>query len=234
MDSIKTTTRSYGPRLVLTFHGVGYVPTHVGTEERRFWCAESQFHGLLDEVRLLSQTTVPIQLTFDDGNDTDVLVAMPALLDRQLTANFFICAGRLGERGYLDEDQIRRLRDAGMRSGSHGWGHLDWRRADDLAMDLELRKARERLSMVVGHDVDEVAIPFGSYDRRVVGMLRQTGVRTAYTSDGGWATDAGWMVPRQTWTNSWKPETLREVAASAGSIAERARRSIARIVKRLR
>lgn len=235
MDPVGPTIASNGKRLVLLFHGVGHVPAHVGAEERPFWCTEPTFTALLDEVRPASQRAgIPIQLTFDDGNDTDALVALPALVARGLTADFFVCAGRLGEQGYLDEDQIRELRDAGMRIGSHGWGHVDWRRADDATMDRELRGARKRLSEVVGHDVDEVAIPFGSYDRRVVGMLRRTGVRTVYTVNRGWAGGADWMVPRETCADSWDLDTFHRLTASAGSIPKRARRSLYRMVQRLR
>jgi len=35
-----------------------------------------------------------VQLSFDDGNRSDVGIALPALLERELSATFFVVAGR--------------------------------------------------------------------------------------------------------------------------------------------
>ena len=224
-----------GERLVLNFHGIGEVPPHVGPDERPYWATESEFAAMLDVIGPASKSTgLPIQITFDDGNDSDARLALPALVERGLTADFFVCAGRLDEPGYLNDSQVLELRDAGMRIGSHGWGHVDWRRADDASMERELRGARERLSELLGHDVDDVAIPFGSYDRRVIGMLRRIGVRTAYTSDGGRASGGSWLVARETYTAAWGAATIRRIAATGPSAPIRVRKSLARLVKRLR
>jgi peptidoglycan/xylan/chitin deacetylase (PgdA/CDA1 family) len=204
-------------RLVLNFHGIGNAPARVGPGERQFWATESAFAAMLD-----------------DGNDSDARLALPALLERGLTADFFVCAGRLGQPGYLDEHQLLELRDAGMRIGSHGWSHVDWRRADDATMDRELRGARERLAEILGYEVAEVAIPFGSYDRRVIGMLRRHGVQVAYTSDGGRASSRSWLVSRETCTAAWEASTIRRIAGTGPSARARVRRSLACLVKRLR
>ena len=71
-----------------------------------------------------------MRLTFDDGNASDVEIALPRLLERGLTAEFFVLAGRLGEPGRLTNDQVGELIAAGMAIGSHGWAHRDWRRID--------------------------------------------------------------------------------------------------------
>jgi peptidoglycan/xylan/chitin deacetylase (PgdA/CDA1 family) len=223
-----------GTTLVLSLHGVGPVPEHAGPEERPFWCTEAAFTALLDEVVPASvDAGVPIRLTFDDGNDSDVRVALPLLADRRLRADFFVCAGRLGRPGYLDEASVRELDDAGMGIGSHGWDHVDWRRVDGAARQRELVEARSRLSAVVGRAVDDVAIPFGSYDRGVLAGLRRSGVHTAYTSDGGLADGHGWLPTRETCTAAWVPPTLHDVARG-GPPQQRLRNAAARLVKRLR
>lgn len=88
-------------RLILHFHGVGPVPDGIGSEERNYWCEEDRFKSILDSVCTLS-TEIPIEITFDDGNISDAVVALPALVDRGLTASFFVCAGRIGESVYPD------------------------------------------------------------------------------------------------------------------------------------
>lgn len=220
-------------RLVLNFHGIGEVPPHVVVEERPYWTTQQDFHVLLDAVKHLSPTSgVPIEITFDDGNVSDLTQATPALTDRGLRATFFVCAGRMGHPGYLNPGQIRELRDAGMAVGCHGWGHVDWRRADDATLDQELRVARERISEVLGHTITEAAVPFGSYDRRVVRAVRESGFRTLYTSDRGRA-GSGWIVPRETWMSEWSPRHLRGLVHGRHTAREGAS-SVVRLAKRLR
>ena len=236
LDTSARRETSNGRRhLVINFHGIGEVPVHVGAAERPFWCSTSLFTTILDEVGEASaRSGLPIRITFDDGNDTDALIALDELTSRGLSADFFVCAGRIGQPGYLDETQIRELRDAGMGIGSHGWAHTDWRGADDATLTRELATALSRLSEVVGSDVDHVAIPFGSYDRRVIRSLRRTGVRMAYSSDRGVAGINDWLTTRETCTDTWVEGTLTLLATTRPPLIERVRRRAARAVKRLR
>lgn len=223
-----------GQRLVLNFHGIGMVPPDVGEEERPFWTTEQTFHELLDQVLPLSTSSgLAIQITFDDGNLSDLTTALPALLERGLRASFFVCAGRIGHPRYLDSTQIRGLHDAGMTVGSHGWGHVDWRTVDDATLDEELQGAREHLSDILRHAVREAAVPFGSYDRRVVRAVRRSGFHTVYTSDRGRA-GRGWLVPRETWLFDWGVPQLRGLVQDRDSARQVAVRSLVRLAKRLR
>lgn len=224
-----------GDRLVLNFHGLGRVPDTVGGAERPFWCETDRFVSALDSILALTQSTdLPIEITFDDGNASDTEVALPALRDRDLTASFFVCAGRIGEDGYLDTGAIRELAAAGMGIGSHGWSHVDWRATDDETLAREIDGAREVLAETLAGPVDEVAIPFGSYDRRVLNHLKQSGFRTAFTSDGGRAPRSGWMIPRETYTTAWTADTLPDLVHREPPLTERLRRTAVGTVKRLR
>ena len=44
--------------------------------------------------------------------------------------------------------------------------------------------------------IQEAACPFGEYDRRVLGVLRNAGYETVYTSDGGPAWSNEWVQAR--------------------------------------
>jgi peptidoglycan/xylan/chitin deacetylase (PgdA/CDA1 family) len=222
-------------RLVLNFHGLGPIPDGIVPAERPYWCDEDTFTSVLDAIPEVSESArVPIEITFDDGNTTDVSIALPALSERGLRALFFVCAGRIGTAGYLDGPAMEELLSAGMHVGSHGWGHVDWRRAEGTELDREIDGARRTIADAVGRPVDDVAIPFGSYDRRVISHLRRSRLRKVFTSDGGRAPLGSWLVPRQTYTTAWTTATLSDVASRRMSAPETAKRSVVRGLKQLR
>jgi peptidoglycan/xylan/chitin deacetylase (PgdA/CDA1 family) len=222
-------------RLVLNFHGLGAIPHDVPAAEAPYWCPTVRFGAILDEVaQLLSGGSVPIQITFDDGNLSDATIALPALVARGLTATFFVCAGRIGHPGFLDASAMREMLAAGMAIGSHGWHHVDWRRIDDETLVQETRVAIDKLSAVTGLHIDEVGIPFGSYDRRVLNQLRRIGVRFAFTSDGGRAPLSSWLVPRQSFVSTWNENSLRQAASGRVGRAAFVKRAVVQTIKRLR
>jgi peptidoglycan/xylan/chitin deacetylase (PgdA/CDA1 family) len=163
-----------------------------------------------------------------------VEIALPRLIERELTAEFFVLAGLLGEPGRLDVAGVRELAGAGMRIGSHGWAHRDWRRIDDWQAIEEIIDAHRVLGELTGQRVSRVAIPFGSYDRHVLRRLRRARVTCAYTSDGGRARPDAWLQARTSLRHDLDADWTREVLEGAPSIPLRARRLAARAVKRTR
>ena len=137
-------------------------------------------------------------------------------------AEFFVLAGRLGEPGRLDADGVRELVAAGMRVGSHGWAHRDWRRLDAGQAARSSAPPTGCSAELTGRPVTRVAIPFGSYDRHVLRRLRRAGVTRAYTSDGGRARPDAWLQAR----NSLRPDL--DAAWTRRVLDERPARSPAR------
>jgi peptidoglycan/xylan/chitin deacetylase (PgdA/CDA1 family) len=179
-------------RINLTFHGIGGPVRPLDPGEELFWLDEAEFEGALDSV--IGRDDV--QITFDDGNASDLEHAVPQLRRRGLKATFFVVAGRLGAPGFLDESGVRALADAGMGIGCHGMRHRPWRRLDRPALWEEVVAARRVLERVVDRPVTEAACPFGSYDRRVLRFLRAHGYRRAFTSDSGTARPGDWIQAR--------------------------------------
>lgn len=222
-------------RLVLNLHGIGPPPSGVPAEELRYWCSVMAFEALLDTVVPLSSATgVPIEITFDDGNLSDATIALPALVKRGLRATFFVCAGRMGQPDYVDALALREMLSAGMAIGSHGWQHVDWRRCDDAALEQETQGALDAIGDALGQTIDQVGVPFGSYDRRVLSRLRRCALRAVFTSDGGRAPATGWLVPRHSYTDDWHEGKLRELATAADGILAKTQQALVRRLKQLR
>lgn len=211
-------------------HGIGPTDRELAPGEDRTWVSVQQFEQMLDLAVLRDH----VRITFDDGNASDLEIALPRLLERGLTAEFFVLAGLLGEPGRLDAAGVRELAKAGMPVGSHGWAHRDWRRIDEAQAREEFQEAHRVLGDLVGEPVDTVAIPFGSYDRRVLRRLRQAGVRRVYSSDGGPANPSSWLQPRNSLHHDMDSAWLAAVVDGKPGVAQRARRLAARTVKRFR
>lgn len=178
----------------LTFHGIGEPARRLSPGEGDVWVSREQFMALLE--RVVDRDDVAI--SFDDGNASDVDVALPALRAYSLKATFFIVAGRIGTPQFVDHAAVRLLAAAGMEIGCHGMHHRPWRGLDDRALHEELVDAKAVLERVVGRAVTRASCPFGSYDRRVLGTLRAAGYEHVYTSDGGTARWSDFLQTRTT------------------------------------
>jgi peptidoglycan/xylan/chitin deacetylase (PgdA/CDA1 family) len=182
--------------LVLNFHGIG-TPGGVSHGEAAVWMSVERFNDLLDYI-FAPPPGPPISITFDDGNASDVAIALPELRKRRLKATFFLCAGRLDGPGYLSRADVGALLSTGMQIGSHGMHHRDWRTLSEDALGDEIDTARRCLEEVCRKPITDVAVPFGSYDRRVLAKLRSAGFARVFTSDRGLSRPAAWVKPRTT------------------------------------
>lgn len=184
--------RATGPRIGICFHGIGEPRRELEPGEAPYWVGVDLFHAVLDTVA----GDPRVELSFDDGNESDVSLALPALRARGLGATFFVLAGRLDRPGSLGSAQVEALAaDPAMRVGTHGMDHVPWRGLDDDAARRELVEARDRIAAVTGTTPREAALPLGRYDRRLLGRLRDLGYDRVHCSDRRWGRD-DWLVPR--------------------------------------
>jgi peptidoglycan/xylan/chitin deacetylase (PgdA/CDA1 family) len=211
----------------LTFHGVGVPLRELAAGEATVWLTEERFVAVLDAI----EGREDVRISFDDGNRSDVDVALPALLERRLSATFFVLAGRLDHPEHLAAEDVERLVDAGMTIGSHGLHHRSWRQLDEQELAAELNDSRRVLSEIAGSPVTGASVPFGAYDRHVLARLRRrTRYERVFTSDGGRAREGAWLQPRTSVTVDDAPEVLATVPTRAVA----AQRRVKRIVKRWR
>ena len=214
----------------LTFHGIGEPSRRLYPGENRVWLSERAFLSILDVVR----DRPDLRITFDDGNASDAVVAMPALIERELVAEFYIVAGCLGAPGYLSAEQLQILSRTGMKIGSHGMMHRPWPGLTDRALDEEIVEARNVLDKVVGARIDQAACPFGAYDRRVLGHLRRMGYTRVYSSDGARAQSAAWLQPRNTVRSHDNASTIERLIDEPQPFSRMIARKTKVFLKRLR
>lgn len=212
------------------FHGIGRPQRRYEPGEDAYWVDEDVFLGILDKV----VGRPDVRLSFDDGNASDADVALTALLDRGLTASFFVVAGRVDQHGSLSRDDLRRLHAAGMTVGTHGMWHRPWRGLSAEHLDEELITAREILSEATGTSVEDAALPLGRYDRRVLVRLRELQYRSVHTSDRRWAVAGQWLQPRYSIRRGDTASTVERDVLCRPSAPARARGALVGTAKSLR
>lgn len=221
--------------LILNFHGLGHPPVETDRSEIPYWWDKAAFETVLNTLEAQAPAhRAQFKITFDDGNASDALIALPALDARSLKATFFICAGRIGTPGYLDASAIKDLLQSGMKIGSHGMNHVDWRATSNEQLHVEISDAKRMLEQVSGQPICEAGIPFGSYDRRVLAKLRSEGFLTVYTSDGGIARNHLWIKPRNTLDRSFYGHDLMKRLNQRNTVAARLHRFLMTRYKSLR
>jgi peptidoglycan/xylan/chitin deacetylase (PgdA/CDA1 family) len=215
---------------ILNLHGIGTPRRELPASEQKVWIEDSQFLQILDYVKARSD----VDLTFDDANESDFTIALPALQSRGLKARFFIVAERIGSPAFLAPSQLHSLRGAGMALGNHGMRHRRWVGLDNRELHEELVEARDRLEQLAGVKIAQASCPFGSYNRRVVRALRGAGYSAIYTSDRGPAQPGALILPRNTVHRTWKLENIQAILTRQPKGARWIWRNLKLILKRWR
>ena len=214
----------------ICFHGVGVPGRDLEPGEDAYWIDADGFRRILDEVMTWPSTSI----SFDDGNASDVDVALPALVERGLTATFFVLGARLDQPGSLSRADVAGLTAAGMRVGTHGMDHRSWREMSEEDQHREFVEARDMLVDASGAAVTEAACPLGQYDRHVLHLLRRHGYSTVHTSDRRPARLGAWLQPRFSVRQGQTGTSLRAAVSRAEMARHRAVREAVGVVKRLR
>ena len=130
--------------------------------------------------------TVPerrgVVITFDDGCETDLLIAAPILKEAAFGATSYITVGFVGRAGYLSSSQVRQLSETDIEIGCHSFSHPYLTDLGDDDLHIEIVKAKDQLEQMAGRSVEHFSCPGGRYNQRVLGLVRDAGYKTMATS----------------------------------------------------
>ena len=129
------------------------------------------------------KVTSKVVLTFDDGLLNNYTVAYPILKEHNLKAYFFIIVGKVGTAGYMNWEQIRELKDAGMIIGSHGMSHRILTELSEQELDFELRVSKKFLQEYLGDKIEFLSIPRGFVNKEVIEKAKELGYKAVFTSN---------------------------------------------------
>ena len=220
--------------LVLTFHGIGTAPVGIPDAERPYWMPEADFLAFIAGAGAKVQRLgLRLTASFDDGNHSDLAIAAPALQKHGVAGLFFPCSARIGKHGYLDGADLRQLAAQGFGIGSHGVDHLPWASLAPTHLTEELTQSKAVIEAVLGQPVSTAAMPFGSYNRRVLAGLRSAGYRTVYSSNPGLAHSGAFFQRRISYRQGMDFD-LERLARLSRNPVQRAVGAAKHLVKSLR
>jgi peptidoglycan/xylan/chitin deacetylase (PgdA/CDA1 family) len=126
-----------------------------------------------------------IALTFDDGCETDLIAAAPAIQELGFKATFYITVGFLGTSGYLSQPQVRELAKYDFDIGCHSLTHPYLSDLDATGLHREIVEAKDSLQQIAGKAVLHFSCPGGRWDSHVAEVARNAGYRSVATSRTG-------------------------------------------------
>jgi peptidoglycan/xylan/chitin deacetylase (PgdA/CDA1 family) len=189
----------------------------------------------LDDLDRPAAASKSLLITFDDGHESDLIVAAPELARRNLHAIFFVVWGYLGRPGYLSRDQVLAIRADGFEIGSHGLTHARLTAINPAEVPIQLEESKRRLEDLLQEPIAAFALPFGHYNDFVLRAAWTAGYRRVMTSDFRIASRALRLMPRMgTMAETRLKEFRWRLAASrAGAIRHRAIEAVGERIRRI-
>jgi peptidoglycan/xylan/chitin deacetylase (PgdA/CDA1 family) len=163
---------------------VRYVVLESAFRSQIAWLKDSGWAGVSVSQALAApgKEERSVAITFDDGCESDLIVAAPLLKQAGFQATFYVTVGFLGQRGYLSPAQLRELSSMGFEIGCHSMTHPYLSDLDSQGLHREIAEARQQLEQILGAPVKHYACPGGRYDRRAREVALQAGYASVATS----------------------------------------------------
>ncbi len=151
------------------------------------WLRKKGFKFLsLDQAVQLPKTFAwdrSVSLTFDDGFLDNYENAFPVLIQHKIPAALFVVVNWVGQKDYVNWDQIRELDRSGILIGSHSLTHR-WLPdiKDDSELQSEVADSKKRIEGEIGKEVRYFSYPVGGVDGRVLKKVQDSGYRNAWVA----------------------------------------------------
>ncbi|MCM8820168.1 MAG: polysaccharide deacetylase family protein [Candidatus Omnitrophica bacterium] len=143
--------------------------------------------SLTDYCRHLKEKNTQLRnavvITFDDGLK-DNMMAVNILKDFDFTATIFLIADRIGQNGYLTEENIKWfLKNTKINIGSHTLRHLYLPDLDVDELKDEILGSKIKLQKLFDTAVDTISYPAGGFNEKVLKIVEEAGYLCACTTN---------------------------------------------------
>jgi len=137
-----------------------------------------------------------IEMTFDDAFENLIDNAIPVLVEFQIPATVFAVPGNLGrtpkwaispdhpesrETVMTAEQLVKLSQNPLIRIGSHTMTHPNLATLTAEKVREELAESKQQLELLLGHSVEDLALPHGAFNEMVLQIAHQAGYKRIYT-----------------------------------------------------
>ncbi len=162
---------------------VRYVVRERDFREQTNWLRSAGIRGLSVSEALDPKMASGVVITFDDGCESDLVVAAPILQAANFRATFYITVGFLGRTGYMVPRQVRELSDAGFEIGCHSMTHAYLNNLGEAELKREIADAKSQLEEMIGRPVLHFSCPGGRWSAKAAEVARLAGYGSVATSE---------------------------------------------------
>lgn len=134
--------------------------------------------GLAGEIALPEK---PVLITFDDGYIDNYTNAFPILKAQGLRATIFVIPDSIGKPNYMTWDNLKEMEQNGITVQSHTMHHAKLEELPDDEIRKELLDSKNILEENLGHPVEFLAYPTGTYNLHIAGIAHDVGYKAAFT-----------------------------------------------------
>lgn len=132
-----------------------------------------------------------VGITFDDGYQNNLHIALPILQKYGFSATCYLVTGCVGQHNIWDEsknipknplmnkDEITKWIQAGMEVAPHTHNHVSLTDVDDDKAWQEILTSKAYIEQEFGQNVQNFCYPYGKFSVRHMKMLSQMGFTTA-------------------------------------------------------
>lgn len=139
---------------------------------------------------VLEPGTRYVGITFDDGFENFMNVALPEMAKRRMPSTVFVIADALGKafgadgraERVMSVDQVRNLPQDLVTIGSHTLTHPFLPSLTESQAAVEITESRLRIESLLNRDVLLFSFPFGGFNQRLVDQCRAAGYRRVFTT----------------------------------------------------
>jgi peptidoglycan/xylan/chitin deacetylase (PgdA/CDA1 family) len=194
---------------ILTYHRLLKEAPPAGADPKRISVSRAQFRSHLAWLSRLGYKTLSLAdypgmlrryrapparrfaITFDDGYEEVLTLALPLLQEFGFTATVFAVPGELGGSNAWDDGharllsagQLRTLQRAGITIGAHTSSHVHLPRVKPGIAEREISESKKRLEDVLGRPVTTFAYPYGESNSTIEAIVQKAGFEAAFSTD---------------------------------------------------
>ena len=124
----------------------------------------------------------PVLITFDDGYRDNYKNAYPILKKYDFKATIFVISSFLGVYpNYITWDQAREMDADNISIQSHTVDHKSMTDLSDDELRTELVDSKKKIEKELGHQIDYMAYPTGTYNLHIAKLVQEAGYKAAFT-----------------------------------------------------